>query len=115
MLELHLPLAGIGAIQRRPQHHLDARQVQGEDFGAMDHASRSFPGGQTHVTGVDGNYTQAMSARHAYVLLNKRKQSLRQIDEHCVWQILAALRKSLCAHVANRLGLVAQHREGVLL
>ena len=111
MLEQHLPLAGIGAVQRCPQHHLDARQVQGEDFGATDHAPRGIPGGKAHVTGVGGYHTQAVPARYTHVLFDEREQTLRQIDEHRLWQILAGLRKGLRAHAADQFGLVVQHGE----
>jgi hypothetical protein len=111
MFEQHLPLAGIGAIQRRPQHHLNARQVQGEDFGATDDALRGIPGGQAHVTGVGGHYTQAMPARHAEVLFNERKQSRIQVVEDEMRQMLAGLGQSLSADSANEFGLIAQHGE----
>lgn len=111
VLEQHLPLAGISTVQRRMQHHLDAGQVQREDLGKLDHATRGIARSQPHIARVGGHHAQPVPARHADVLVDERKQMLRQIGEHGVRQVLPGFRKCLGACASHQFGLVMQHRE----
>ena len=111
VLEQHLPLAGISTVQRRMQHHLDAGQVQREDLGKLDHATRGIARSQPYIARVGGHHTQPVPARHADVLVDERKQMLRQIGEHGVRQVLPGFRKCLGACASHQFGLVMQHRE----
>jgi len=110
MLEQHLTLALVDAVQRGGEHQFAARQEQAkEDLvgqrGALDVAGAQT---ETHRGGIGGNQAQAVPTRHKAVVLCALDQPVVEQRDGGQGQLGARLRESLLADLAHQLRVVVQ-------
>ena len=110
MLEQHLTLVFVDAVQRGSEHQLGAWQEQAKkdligQRGALDMAGAQT---ETHSRGISGNQSQAVPARHKTVVLGTLDHPVVEQRDGSKRQFRAGLSEGLLGDLAHQLSSLAQ-------
>jgi hypothetical protein len=113
MLEQHLALVFMNAVQRGSEHQLGAWQEQPKkdlvgQRGALDVAGAQT---ETHGGGVGGNQSQAVPTRHKAVVLGTPDDPVVEQRDGSQRRLGAGLGESLLGALAHQLRPLAQMRK----